>query len=139
MGAALPVPWSDGLVAGTGDGSTGAGPRRGVQRRSPTAWRWISQTTPTTRISHEAIYQALYLQGRGALCRDLTACLRTSRALRVPRSRARAHGKAGIAPEILTSGRPADVRDRTVPGHWEGDLILGLHSSAIGTLVERTT
>jgi transposase, IS30 family len=91
------------------------------------------------RISHEAIYQALYVQGRGALRRELTACLRTGRALRVPRARTRARGKPFITPELLISHRPAEATDRAVPGHWEGDLILGLGSSAIGTLVERTT
>jgi IS30 family transposase len=91
------------------------------------------------RISHEAIYQSLYIQGRGALRRELTACLRTGRALRVPRARTHSRGKAFIVPEIMISERPAEVGDRAVPGHWEGDLILGLDSSAIGTLVERTT
>ena len=91
------------------------------------------------RISHEAIYQSLYVQGRGALRRELTACLRTGRALRVPRARTRGRGKSFIVPEIMISERPAEVADRAVPGHWEGDLILGLDSSAIGTLVERTT
>jgi len=91
------------------------------------------------RISHEAIYQALYVQGRGALRRELTACLRTGRALRVPRARTRGRGKPFVTPEILISQRPAEAEDRAVPGHWEGDLILGLRGSAIGTLVERTT
>ena len=91
------------------------------------------------RISHEAIYQALYVQGRGALRRELTACLRTGRALRVPRARRSGSGKSFITPEILISERPATVSDRAVPGHWEGDLILGLGKSAIGTLVERAT
>jgi IS30 family transposase len=91
------------------------------------------------RISHEAIYQALYVQGRGALKRELTACLRTGRALRVPRARARGRGKSFVTSEILISERPAEAEDRAVPGHWEGDLILGLNRSAIGTLVERTT
>ena len=91
------------------------------------------------RISHEAIYQALYVQGRGALRRELTACLRTGRALRVPRARIRGRGKSFVTPEILISQRPATVLDRAIPGHWEGDLILGIGSSAIGTLVERTT
>jgi IS30 family transposase len=91
------------------------------------------------RISHEAIYQALYVQGRGALRRELTACLRTGRALRMPRARARGKSKSFVSSEIMISERPAEVADRAVPGHWEGDLILGLGSSAIGTLVERMT
>ena len=91
------------------------------------------------RISHEAIYQALYVQGRGALRRELTACLRTGRALRVPRARSRSRGKGFVTPQVMISQRPAEAADRAVPGHWEGDLILGLGSSAIGTLVERTT
>jgi IS30 family transposase len=91
------------------------------------------------RISHEAIYQALYVQGRGALKRELSACLRTGRALRVPAARTRGRGKKFVTPEVMISQRPAEAADRAVPGHWEGDLILGLGSSAIGTLVERTT
>jgi IS30 family transposase len=91
------------------------------------------------RISHEAIYQALYVQGRGALRRELSACLRTGRALRVPRARTRRSGKQFITPEVMISERPTEVADRAVPGHWEGDLIIGLSSSAIGTLVERST
>ena len=90
------------------------------------------------RVSHEAIYQSLYVQGRGALRRELTACLRTGRALRVPRARTR-RGKNFVTDQVLISERPAEAEDRAVPGHWEGDLILGLGSSAIGTLVERTT
>jgi IS30 family transposase len=91
------------------------------------------------RVSHEAIYQSLYVQGRGALRRELTACLRTGRALRVPRARTRGRGKHFVTSEVLISERPAEAEDRAVPGHWEGDLILGLHSSAIGTLVERAS
>ena len=91
------------------------------------------------RISHEAIYQALYVQGRGALRRELTACLRTGRALRMQRARTRRQGRTFISPEIMISQRPVEAADRAVPGHWEGDLIVGLGSSAIGTLVERTT
>ena len=91
------------------------------------------------RISHEAIYQALYIQGRGALRRELTACLRTGRALRVPRARTRGRGKTFVTEDVMISARPAEAEDRAVPGHWEGDLIIGLDSSAIGTLVERTT
>jgi IS30 family transposase len=90
------------------------------------------------RIS-QAIYQALFVQGRGALRRELTACLRTGRALRMPRARTRRRGKNFVSSEIMISQRPVEVADRAVPGHWEGDLILGLGSSAIGTLVERKT
>jgi IS30 family transposase len=90
------------------------------------------------RISHEAIYQSLYVQGRGALRRELTACLRTGRALRVPRARSH-RGKGFVSEEIMISERPAEAADRAVPGHWEGDLILGLDRSAIGTLVERSS
>jgi IS30 family transposase len=122
------------------------GPRK--DRRWASAWspeqiahrlRLDFSDDQTMRISHEAIYQSLYVQGRGALRRELTACLRTGRALRVPRARTRGRGKSFIVPEIMISERPAEAADRAVPGHWEGDLILGLDSSAIGTLVERTT
>src|SRR3712207_3404633 len=91
------------------------------------------------RISHEAIYQALFIQSRGALKRELVACLRTGRALRVPRARARSKPGAHVTHEVMISQRPADVEDRAVPGHWEGDLIIGLQRSAIGTVVERQT
>jgi IS30 family transposase len=91
------------------------------------------------RISHEAIYQSLYIQGRGALKRELVACLRTGRALRVPRSRTRQRPGGHVTPEVMISQRPAEVADRAVPGHWEGDLIIGTDRSAIGTLVERST
>jgi len=138
-GAAVPgpaVPWK------------GRRHGRRQNRRWAMAWspqqiaerlRFDQPDDESMRISHEAIYQALYVQGRGALKRELTACLRTGRALRVPRARSRGRGKSFITPEILISERPAEAKDRAVPGHWEGDLILGLQSSAIGTLVERTT
>jgi len=122
------------------------GPRK--HRRWANAWspEQIARRLPvdfpddeTMRISHEAIYQALFVQSRGALRRELTACLRTGRALRMPRARTRGRGKTFISPEIMISRRPAEAADRAVPGHWEGDLILGLGSSAIGTLVERMT
>lgn len=91
------------------------------------------------RISHEAIYQALYIQGRGALKRELVSCLRTGRALRVPRARAQAKAWAHVSEDVMISSRPAEVEDRAVPGHWEGDLIIGLNRSAIATLVERSS
>jgi len=91
------------------------------------------------RISHEAICQALFIQGCGALRRELTACLRSEQALRVLRARSRGRGKGLVPPEIMISQRPAEAADRAVPGHWEGDLIPGLSSSAIGALVQRTT
>ena len=91
------------------------------------------------RISHEAIYQALYIEGRGALKRELVACLRTGRALRKPRGRARNRPQGHVTPDVVLSARPAEAEDRAVPGHWEGDLIIGLHRSAIGTVVERTS
>ena len=91
------------------------------------------------RISHEAIYQSLYIQGRGALKRELVWCLRTGRALRSPRERSRRKTWAHVTPETLISERPAEAEDRAVPGHWEGDLLIGLERSAIGTVVDRTT
>jgi IS30 family transposase len=91
------------------------------------------------RISHEAIYQALYVEGRGALKRELVGCLRTGRALRVPRARARQKSWAHVTPDVMISERPAEAENRAVPGHWEGDLIIGLQRSAIGTLVDRAT
>ena len=145
-----------GLVT-TPDGTAVVGPQvRWIGRRHGrrTDRRWATSWSPqqianrlrvdfpddgSMRISHEAIYQALYVQGRGALRRELAACLRTGRALRVPRARTRGRGKQFVTPEVLISHRPAEAADRAVPGHWEGDLILGLGSSAIGTLVERTT
>lgn len=145
-----------GLIA-TPDGIAFDGPvvvwkkRRAVHRQSrrwSLAWspEQIAQRLkvdfpedPTMRISHEAIYQALYIQGRGALKRELSACLRSGRALRLPRERTRNRGKSFIADALMISDRPVEIEDRAVSGHWEGDLILGLGSSAIGTLVERST
>lgn len=94
---------------------------------------------PSMRISHEAIYQALYIQGRGALKRELVSYLRTGRALRTPRARAQAKAWAHVSDEVMIASRPAAAEDRAIPGHWEGDLIIGLDRSAIGTLVERSS
>ena len=89
------------------------------------------------RISHEAIYQSLFIQGRGALKRELVTCLRTGRALRHPRARARNRPQGHVTADVVFSERPAEAADRAVPGHWEGDLIIGTGRSAIGTIVER--
>jgi IS30 family transposase len=138
----------DGSVAGPQVGWRGRrhGPRK--DRRWGQCWspEQISARLPvdfpddeSMRVSHEAIYQSLYVQGRGALRRELTACLRTGRALRVPRNRTSRGNRSFVTDELLISERPAEVADRAVPGHWEGDLILGLDRSAIGTLVERSS
>lgn len=91
------------------------------------------------RVSHETIYQCLYVQGRGHLRADLSRCLSTKRGARKPRGRAERRGK--FSDVFTISERPAEAADRAVPGHWEGDLILGTtkSASAIGTLVERST
>jgi IS30 family transposase len=122
-------------------------PRRG-DRRWVTAWspeqianrlKLDFPDDESMRISHEAIYQALFIQSRGALRRELVACLRTGRALRMPRARSRRQTWAHVTPEVRISERPAEAEDRAIPGHWEGDLLIGLEHSAIGTLVERST
>lgn len=130
------LPW-------TGRNKPHRGDRRWVMAWSP---EQISQRLrvdfpddASMRISHEAIYQALYVESRGALKRELVTCLRTGRALRVPRSRTQQKTWAHVTPEVMISERPAEAEDRAVPGHWEGDLLIGLERSAIGTLVERST
>ena len=96
------------------------------------------------QVHHETIYRELFVQPRGALRAELTKCLRTGRARRVPRRRPgdrfNGNGPGRIPDKLMISERPAEVDDRVVPGHWEGDLIMGKRNvSAIGTLVERTT
>ena len=89
------------------------------------------------RVSHETIYQSLFIEGRGALKRELVTCLRTGRALRRPRERSRNEPEGHVRADVVISRRPAEAADRAVPGHWEGDLIIGTGRSGIGTLVER--
>ena len=125
--------------------------RREVQARLGKKWspRQIAATLRADfpddsgmHVSHETIYQALYVQGRGALRRELAACLRTGRALRRPRRQAaaRRHRPGTLSGMVMISQRPPEAADRAVPGHWEGDLILGAgNRSAIGTLAGRTT
>jgi len=94
---------------------------------------------PEMWVSHEAIYQAIYVQGRGALRRELAVCLRTGRALRKPRRKV-AERRGRIPNMVMISERPPEVEDRAIPGHWEGDLLTGKNKkSAIGTLVERSS
>ncbi len=113
-----------------------------VERWSPQQIAWqLRHDHPDNQemwVSHETIYQSLFVQGRGALRAELTRCLRTGRARRRPAGRARPSGE--LRDMVLLSERPAEVEDRAVPGHWEGDLIIGQGThSAIGTLVERQT
>ena len=121
--------------------------RGAVERKLEARWSpqqissWLAETypeDPEMQVSHETIYQSLFVQGRGALRKELHSCLRTGRAMR----RAKAYTKGGTGQGQLTnmvmiSERPAEVADRAVPGHWEGDLIFGKKMTAIGTLVER--
>jgi IS30 family transposase len=93
---------------------------------------------PSMRISHETIYQSLFVQGRGELRRELARCLRSGRTKRRPQGSTKHSG--AVRDMVMISDRPAEIEDRAVPGHWEGDLIIGVnHGSAVGTLVERTT
>jgi IS30 family transposase len=103
--------------------------------------RWLAVNypdNPEMNVSHETIYLSLFVQGRGALRKELHNELRSGRAMRRPKHQHA--GKRGVIPDmVLISERPAEVEDRAVPGHWEGDLIMGTGKSCIGTLVERST
>lgn len=117
--------------------------RLGHEQHSPAQiahrLRWEFPDDPEMRVSHETIYQAIYVQGKGNLRRDLHTCLRTGRALRKPQHRPDQR-RPRIRDMVSISDRPAEVEDRAIPGHWEGDLITGTENkSAIGTLVERST
>jgi len=103
---------------------------------------WLTEEYPDREemwVSHETIYLSLFVQGRGALRHELTQCLRTHRAIRRPRTKRAPTGKGQIREPVMISERPAEVADRAVPGHWEGDLLMGKRMTAIGTLVERAT
>jgi IS30 family transposase len=140
------------------DGTVVAGPEppawKGLNKPHRQDRRWATAWSPeqiahrlridfaddeSMRLSHEAIYQALFIEGRGALKRELVACLRTGRALREPRARSRSKPQGHVTADVVISQRPAEAGDRAVPGHWEGDLIIGTGRSAIGTVVERAS
>ena len=102
--------------------------------------RWLRRTYPwdeEMQVSHETIYLSLFIQGRGALRRELSQHLRTRRANRRPKGTKPPSGKGQIVDPVMISQRPAEAEDRAVPGHWEGDLLMGRRQTAIGTLVER--
>ena len=122
--------------------------RRVVQGRLEKRWSpqqiadWLPRAFPDDsemRVSHETIYMSLFVQGRGALRQELFRNLRQGRAIRRPRGRREPTGKGIINDMVMISKRPPEVEDRAVPGHWEGDLIMGKKMRAIGTLVERST
>jgi IS30 family transposase len=140
------------------DGTVVAGPElrawKGLNKPHRQDRRWATAWSPeqiahrlridfaddeSMRISHEAIYQALFIEGRGALKRELVACLRTGRALREPRARSQNKPQGHVTAGVVIGQRPAEAEDRAVPGHWEGDLIIGTGRSAIGTVVERAS
>ncbi|WP_443058227.1 IS30 family transposase, partial [Streptomyces sp. JWR5-1] len=140
------------------DGTIVAGPRtpawKGLNKPHRQDRRWATAWSPeqishrlrvdfpddeSMRVSHEAIYQALFIEGRGALKRELVTCLRTGRALRTPRARSQNKPQGHVTADVVLSERPVEAGDRAVPGHWEGDLIIGTGRSAIGTLVERSS
>ncbi|GJG88952.1 hypothetical protein tb265_41330 [Gemmatimonadetes bacterium T265] len=121
-----------------------------VERKLALRWspeqiaHWLRRTypdAPAMHVSHETIYVSLFVQGRGALRRELTQHLRTGRTMRRPRGaqNGRRQGRGQIKDAVSIRERPAEVEDRAVPGHWEGDLLFGARGTAVGTLVERTS
>jgi IS30 family transposase len=118
-----------------------------VERKLADLWspqqiaRWLAEAYPNDpemRVSHETIYQSLFVQSRGALRKELHACLRTGRAMRRAKAYTKRNvGQGQLRDMVMISDRPAEVADRAVPGHWEGDLIFGKKMTTIGTLVER--
>jgi IS30 family transposase len=122
--------------------------RRVVERKLEAKWSpqqisaWLASQYPDRsemQVSHETIYQSLFVQSRGALRKELHTCLRTGRAMRRPKTYVKGNriGAGKIKDMVMISERPAEVKDRAVPGHWEGDLIFGKKMTSIGTLVER--
>src|SRR3974390_2992125 len=120
--------------------------RHAVEARLALRWSpqqiasWLAEEyadDPEMRVSHETIYMSLFIQGRGALRQELHKALRTGRAIRRPSGTRQPDGRGILRDMVLISERPAEVKDRAVPGHWEGDLIFGKRMTAIGTLVER--
>ena len=141
---------TDGVIVAGPEAPRSTGRNKPHRKDRPWSWAWSPEQIAnrlkldfpddeSMRISHEAIYQSLYIEGRGALKRELVWCLRTGRALRAPRERSRRKTWAHVTPETLISEQPAEVEDHAVAGHWEGDLLIGLERSAAGTVVERTT
>ncbi len=103
---------------------------------------WLKVTfpkRPEMQVSHESIYRTLYVQSRGALRKELTRYLRTGRVIRRPKGVRLPDGRGGRPNTLHISQRPAEVEDRAVPGHWEGDLVFGKNMSPVATLVERKT
>ncbi|WP_253811540.1 IS30 family transposase [Nocardia amikacinitolerans] len=127
-------------VAGELRDAVVAGLRRRLSPQQISAWLQITYPDrPEMRVSHETIYHAVYVQAKGTLRGEVAQALRTGRGHRVPHPRVPRKARH-IADKIMISERPAEVADRAVPGHWEGDLIMGRNNnSAIGTLVERST
>ena len=120
----------------------------GAWRRTPLRWSppavsgWLKQEFPThqdMQISHEAIYRSLFIQTRGVLKKELAAQLRTARRMRHPKSHNAKSGQGHILDMVSIRERPAEIEDRAVPGHWEGDLLTGANDTRIATLVERNT